>query len=160
MDKILLVSTPDLRGTLPISTIKEGLKIILTQAYITMMSALSQPSECGVAREQKGIKFCAHVWVQDISRPKHLQSDRKPRCWDSFKTVFQALVEMDSLIFLTTHWERISGDNSKEMEKIQDTLREDVRDDLTFARLGKMDQAVAMKRTQELFLEPEKTLRK
>jgi hypothetical protein len=56
---------------------------------------------------------------------------------------------------------RIGEYNGKEIEgRIQNEIRADERDGLTFARLGQMNQAATVKRIQELFTDSEMTLRR
>jgi hypothetical protein len=113
-DKTLLVYTPDLDGDLPISMIKEGLKTILTQAYVTIISSLLQPSEYGVPRKQKGTKLCAHFWVRSlIFLEAGVGMTGESVNLYNLRTVFQNLVEKDSVIFLTTHWERVDKNSGK-----------------------------------------------
>jgi hypothetical protein len=163
-DEILLVNAPDLDGNPAISAVKGGLKAILTQAYVVLISASSQPSEYGVPREQKGAKLCAHIWVEDLSlTADHARWSGKPRRWESLKRVFQNLVAMDSLVFLTTHWEKVDQESGEDIEeRIRNEIWEVVPGDM-FARLQEMNQieaSAAVQKVLELFTEPERTIRR
>jgi hypothetical protein len=68
-----------------------------------------------------------------------LETSGKPKRWDELKTLVGA-VEMDQITFLSTGWERVSGENGEqEEERIREALRKDVEQGLAFEALWDLD---------------------
>ncbi|KXN80781.1 hypothetical protein AN958_07389 [Leucoagaricus sp. SymC.cos] len=119
-DQVLLVSAPN-SGYVWDAQIKEGLQHILPHI------------------NQKQIRFTAHVWIHDITQSYLLHDDGKPQKWDALKTIFEGMVEMNQVMFLSTRWDKAKvGTGEKEEKKIQKALREDTEKGLGFEQLRRL----------------------
>lgn len=88
----------------------------------------------------KGVKLSAHVWVHDIAMYSWFRKgDRKPDNlkWDSLKTIFEGLVNMKHVAFLTVNWEK-AGPHTRwaRLLRIEQQLQEDVDAGMRFCQLG------------------------
>lgn len=117
--QILLIVMPDADGKI-ISEKKRRFQRILRQM------------------EKTDIKISAHIWVHDISQ-SWLRGDGKPHGWDSLREI--SGLEMEKVTFLAIKWEKASSTHGQIQEKkIQESLREDMKNGLVFKRLPKMDK--------------------
>ncbi|KAJ3575411.1 hypothetical protein NP233_g1111 [Leucocoprinus birnbaumii] len=87
-----------------------------------------------------GAKLSAHVWVHDLHDTDHIWKDGKPMYWDKVQETFDELVDMESVVFLTTNWESVGLEKGRNEElRIKSRLGADVERGLFFIPLGAVD---------------------